>query len=36
VKDLNELEWVKGEVFANIWQSKRIARIDPGGRSVAG
>lgn len=26
---LNELEWVKGEVFANIWFSDRIARIDP-------
>jgi glutaminyl-peptide cyclotransferase len=26
---LNELEWVKGEVLANIWQSERIARIDP-------
>jgi glutaminyl-peptide cyclotransferase len=29
VKDLNELEWVKGEIYANIWQSDRIARIDP-------
>jgi glutamine cyclotransferase len=26
---LNELEWVKGEVLANIWQSNIIARIDP-------
>ena len=26
---LNELEWVKGEVLANIWQTDRIARIDP-------
>ena len=26
---INELEWVKGEVLANIWQTDRIARIDP-------
>lgn len=26
---LNELEYVQGEVFANVWQSDRIARIDP-------
>lgn len=26
---LNELEWIEGEVWANIWQSDRIARIDP-------
>ena len=27
-KDLNELEWVKGEIYANVWQTERIARID--------
>lgn len=26
---LNELEWVKGEILANVWYSPRIARIDP-------
>ena len=26
---LNELEWVKGEIFANIWQAQTVARIDP-------
>ena len=26
---LNELEWVDGELYANIWQTDRIARIDP-------
>lgn len=26
---LNELEWVKGELFANIWQTQTVARIDP-------
>ena len=26
---LNELEYIEGEVYANIWQTDRIARIDP-------
>lgn len=26
---LNELEYVKGEIFANVWQTNTIARIDP-------
>ena len=26
---LNELEYIKGEIYANIWQTDRIARIDP-------
>ena len=26
---INELEWIDGEVFANLWQDNRIARIDP-------
>ncbi len=29
VPQLNELEWVKGEIFANVWQTNLIARIDP-------
>jgi glutamine cyclotransferase len=29
VDNLNELEWIKGEIWANIWQTARIARIDP-------
>ena len=29
VENLNELEWVKGEIYANIWHEDRIARIDP-------
>lgn len=28
VLSLNELEWVEGEIYANIWRSDRIARID--------
>ena len=33
---LNELEFVQGEVFANIWQEDRIARIDPATGQVTG
>ncbi len=29
VKDLNELEYIKGFVYANVWQTDRIAIIDP-------
>lgn len=29
VPDLNELEYIGGEVWANVWQTDRIARIDP-------
>ena len=28
VKRLNELEFVKGEIYANVWGTDRIARID--------
>ncbi|MEO5867076.1 MAG: glutaminyl-peptide cyclotransferase [Sphingomonas sp.] len=27
--NLNELEWIDGEIYANIWQTNLIARIDP-------
>jgi glutaminyl-peptide cyclotransferase len=27
--ELNELEYVKGEIYANIWQTDRLVRIDP-------
>jgi glutaminyl-peptide cyclotransferase len=36
VERLNELEWVKGEIFANIWMGRRIARIDPKSGAVTG
>ena len=29
VTQLNELEWVEGEIWANVWQTDRIARISP-------
>ena len=36
VEDLNELEVVKGEIFANVWQTERIARISPKSGEVTG
>jgi glutaminyl-peptide cyclotransferase len=36
VSQLNELEWIKGEIYANIWQSDRIARISPADGEVLG
>lgn len=33
---LNELEMIKGEIWANIWQTNRIARIDPATGVVVG
>ena len=36
VSQLNELEFAKGEILANIWHTDRIARIDPAtGRVVS-
>ena len=29
VTQLNELEWIEGEIWANVWQTDRIARISP-------
>jgi len=36
VEHLNELEYVKGEILANIWLTNRIARIDPVTGAVKG
>lgn len=36
VTQLNELEYVRGEVWANVWQTSRIARIDPATGAVKG
>jgi glutamine cyclotransferase len=36
VDRLNELEYVKGEIFANVWQTERIARISPATGRVLG
>src|SRR5258707_15018395 len=29
LRNLNELEYVKGEIFANVWQTDYVARIAP-------
>ena len=34
VTNLNELEYVKGEIYANVWQTNFIVRIDPKTGSV--
>jgi glutaminyl-peptide cyclotransferase len=36
VRNLNELEWVKGEIFANVWQTNYIARVSPATGAVTG
>lgn len=36
VAKLNELEWIKGEIFANVWQTDWIVRIDPKDGHVVG
>ena len=36
INQLNELEFVDGEIFANVWQTDRIARISPKSGSVVG
>ena len=36
VARLNELEWIKGEIFANVWQTDTVVRIDPATGTVRG
>jgi glutaminyl-peptide cyclotransferase len=36
VQGLNELEFVKGEILANVWNTERIARISPQTGQVTG
>ena len=36
VEQLNELELVEGEIFANVWHTDRIARISPRNGQVLG
>jgi len=36
VRNLNELEWVRGEIWANVWMTTRIARINPKNGNVIG
>src|SRR5271166_2089299 len=36
IEQLNELEYVRGEIYANIWHSDRIVRISPESGKVVG
>lgn len=36
VANLNEVEWVKGQIYANVWLTHVIARIDPATGKVVG
>ncbi len=36
VRNLNELEWIDGQIFANVYQTDRIARISPETGQVTG
>lgn len=36
IRRLNELEYIRGEVYANIWQTDDIVRIDPESGQVVG
>ncbi|MDX2267115.1 MAG: glutaminyl-peptide cyclotransferase [Bryobacter sp.] len=36
VSQLNELEWVEGELYANVWQTDSIVRIRPTDGTVTG
>lgn len=36
VENMNELEYIHGEIYANIWQTDDIVRISPGSGKVVG
>jgi glutamine cyclotransferase len=36
LRELNEVEFVKGEIFANVWQTDYVARIAPDTGKVTG
>jgi glutaminyl-peptide cyclotransferase len=36
IHNINELEWVKGEIYANIWLTNLIVRINPASGEVVG
>ncbi len=36
VTRINELEYINGEIYANIWQTDKIVRIDPNNGNVIG
>ena len=36
IRNLNELEWIHNEIWANVWQTTKIVRIDPQKGNVLG
>jgi glutamine cyclotransferase len=36
IEQLNELEWVEGEIYANVWKTERVVRISPKDGHVIG
>ncbi|HUD82109.1 MAG TPA: glutaminyl-peptide cyclotransferase [Candidatus Saccharimonadales bacterium] len=36
VDQLNELEYIQGEIFANVWRTDYVVRIDPANGAVTG
>ncbi|HMI73183.1 MAG TPA: glutaminyl-peptide cyclotransferase [Steroidobacteraceae bacterium] len=36
ISDVNELEWIKGEIYANVWKTNWVLRIDPASGQVVG
>ena len=36
IKSINELEWIDGKIFANVWQKDAIAIVNPTSGSVEG
>jgi glutamine cyclotransferase len=36
IKNLNELEYIEGYIYANLWQTNYIVRIDPANGNVLG
>ena len=36
IDQINELEWVDGEIYANVWRTREIIRIDPQTGKITG
>jgi len=36
IKHLNELEWIDGQIFANVYMTEKVVRISPEGGRVTG
>jgi len=36
VRQVNELEWVKGRIYANVWETNTMIMIDPASGNITG